>query len=268
MDASLVVACISGVFALTSVIFTGWTQLRLARRDREILIADRRSEAKVALDRFRGPLLDAAWQLGDRVHNIRNRGLLGYMSGGRADDVKMTTLFRLAYYMAWREILRTQVQLLRFERAEDTKLVSTFLNDVTWVLASDRVDSTWPLWSDEQRAIGELMIVQSSATSPTVRGAASFRSEYEKTFAPWMERFAADLLSNAATASVRLKLLQWSLYGLTRRLDEEDVYGGGWITRSVTEIQQPTTTTARRRHEEQLREHLAAIIALPPGKTA
>jgi len=160
VDTALIIACISGAVALASVGLSTWTQLQVMRRQRESKEEERRSEAKVILDRYRGPLLDAAWQLGDRVDNIRRRGFFVYLSekSGRAPEARRTTLFRFAYYLGWRECVRTQVQLLRFENEEDTRLAAAFLNDITRVLASDRLDGQWAmLWADEQRGIGELM---------------------------------------------------------------------------------------------------------------
>jgi hypothetical protein len=46
------------------------------------------------------------------------------------------------------------------------------------------------LWNDEQRRIGELMAERPSGASSIVRGHAAFHRDYDKTFAPWMERFA------------------------------------------------------------------------------
>jgi hypothetical protein len=46
---------------------------RTAQRDQETREQERRSQAKVILGQFPGPLLDAAWQLGDRIDHIRNR---------------------------------------------------------------------------------------------------------------------------------------------------------------------------------------------------
>lgn len=173
MDTALVVACISAVVALVSAAFSGWTQLQVAKREKEGRAEERRSDAKVILDRYRGPLLDAAWQLGDRLDNIRRRQFFGYLSegSGRAQDAKLSTLFRFAYYLGWREFVRTQVQLLRFEN-EDTRLAAALLNDVTWMLASDKLDGTWAmLWGDEQRGIGELMAEQPPGASSIVPGA-------------------------------------------------------------------------------------------------
>jgi hypothetical protein len=183
-----------------------------------------------------------AWQLGNRLENIRRAHFFDYLSegSGREQDAKLTTLFRFACYLGWREFVRTQVQLLRFENEEDTRLSAGFLNDVTWMLASDKLDGTWAmLWSDEQRGIGELMTEQPPGASSIVRGHAAFHRDYDF-FAPWMERFAGDLFSPTAVKSDRLRLLQWALYGLVRQLDEERAYSGGWIDQSAKEIRQPT----------------------------
>ena len=131
----------------------------------------------MVLDRYRGPLLDAVWQLGARVDNIRNRGFFVYLSEGsdRAEHAKRATLFRFACYLGWREYVRSQVQLLRFENDEETRLAAAFLNDVTRVLSSDQVDGQWAmLWGDEQRGIGELMTDQPPSSSFIVRGYAAF----------------------------------------------------------------------------------------------
>jgi hypothetical protein len=262
MNTALVVASISGAVALLSAALSGWTRLHVAKLERAGKAAERRSDAKVVLDRYRGPLLDAAWQLGDRVDNIRNSRFFDYLSrrSGRKQDAKLTTLFRFAYYLGWREFVRTEVQLLRFENEEDTRLVAGFLNDVTWVLASDKLDGTWAmLWGDEQRGIGELMTERAPGASSIVRGHAAFHRDYDKIFAPWMERFASDLLSPAVVKSKRLRLMQWALYGLVQQLDEEGAYGSGWIDRSAAEIRQPTPQGSMTRYEQQLRKHLATI---------
>jgi hypothetical protein len=262
VDAALVVACISGVVAFASAGLSAWTQLQVTEREREGRAEERRSDAKVVLDRCRGPLLDAAWQLGDRLDSVRHRGFLAYLSegSGREQDAKLTALFRFAHYFGWREFVRTEVQLLRFENEEDTRLAAGFLNDVSEVLASDLLDGKWAmLWNDEQRGIGELMTERLPKGSSTVRGHAAFYRDYDETFAPWMERFAGDLLSPFALKSDRLRLVQWALYGLVRQLDEEGTYGSVWIDRSASEIRQPAQHGSITRHEELLRKHLSAI---------
>jgi hypothetical protein len=265
VDTALVIACISGAVALASAGFSGWTQLQVTKRERQSKEEERRSEAKIVLDRYRGPLLDAAWQLGSRLDNMRNRDFFAYLSpdSGRAPEAKRTTLFRFAYYLGWREYVRRQVQLLRFDNEDDTRLTAAFLNDITRALASDSVDGQWAmLWADEQRGIGELMIELPPGSSFVVRGHAAFDRDYDKIFAPWMERFADDLLTPAkASTSSRLRLLQWALYGLVRRLDEQGAYGGDWLKRSADEFNRTPAQGRITAHEEDLRKHLAALEA-------
>jgi hypothetical protein len=181
VNTALVVAIISGVVALVSAGFSAWTQLRVAKWESEGKAEDRRSAAKVALDKYRGPLLDAAWQLGDRLDSIRHRDFLAYMSegSGREQDAKLTALFRFAHYFGWREFVRTEVQLLRFENEEDTRRVAGFLDDVTWVLASDEIDGGRAmLWTDEQRGIGELMTERPRPTAAAGLAIVRARSAY------------------------------------------------------------------------------------------
>lgn len=266
MDPTLVVAVISGAVALASAGFAWRAQLavtdRKALRDRQARDEERRSQAKIVLDRYRGPLLDAAWQLGDRIDDIRNRGFLDYLVDGsdREQDARLTTLFRFAHYFGWREIVRTEVQLLRFENEDDTRLVAGFLDDAAWVLASDRLDAARAmLWADEQRGIGELMASDSVGTTTGVRGHAAFHRDYDTMFAPWMERFAEDVLAPAAVTSDRLRLLHWALMGLVRLLDEEDAYAAsGWMDRAASEVLATSASHHVTKLEARLQERLTA----------
>ena len=263
MGTALVVACISGAVALGSAGLSAWTQLQVVRLQARSKEEERRSEAKVVLDRYRGPLLDAAWQLGDRVDNVRNRSFLGYLSpaSGRALEARQSTLFRFACYLGWREYLRTQVQLLRFDNEGDTRLAASFLNDITRALASDQLDGRWAmLWGDEQRGIGELMTEQPPGVSVIVCGHAAFFRNYDQTYADWMDRFADDLFTPANVEdSDRLRLLQWALYGLVRQLDEQGAYDGDWIERSADEISRTPSQGSATTHEQDMRKHLAAL---------
>ena len=116
------------------------------------------------------------------------------------------------------------------------------------------------LWGDEQRGIGELMTGQSPGSSIIVRGHAAFRRGYDKIFAEWMERFAGDLFTPAkVSGSNRLRLPQRALYGLVRKLDEQDAYSGGWIEHSADEISRTPPQGMITAHERDLRKHLAAL---------
>jgi hypothetical protein len=64
--------------------------------DRYVQRAQRASEAKAVLDRYRGPLRSAAWELGDRIDNLRVRGFSTFTSRGhaRARRARASTAFR------------------------------------------------------------------------------------------------------------------------------------------------------------------------------
>ncbi len=281
MDTALVVAGISLVGALGSAVVSARAQsksaeaqkqsaeveLKLdelrAQRELERRDEERRSEAKQVLDRYRGPLLDAAWQLGNRIDNIRHRGFLDYLTdgSGREHDVKLTTLFRFAQYFGWREFVRSEVQLLRFENENDTRLVSRFLNDVTWIFSTDSYDGRRAmLWVDEQRGIGQLM-ASDRPGSPAVRGHAAFHRDYDDVFAPWMERFSGELLTTEAARGDRLRLEQWALFGLAKLLDEEGHYGPSqWMTCAEQEIREAAVReSVHRESEARLRQDLADL---------
>ena len=270
MDAALVVAGISSVVSLLSAGFAWRAQIaatdRKALRDKEARDDERRSQAKVVLDRYRGPLLDAVWQLGDRIDGIRHRHFLDYTVAGtgREQDAKLTTLFRFAQYFGWCEVVRTEVQLLRFENEQDTRLVAGLIVDARWALASSRIDGEARLWADAQRAIGELMAHGADRPRSTVRGHGAFRRDFDELFAPWMDSFSADVLAPTAVKNDRLRLLQWALMGLARMLDEEDAYAastGEWTQRAAAEIRTHPAPDAPARPEAILRQHLAACGA-------
>jgi hypothetical protein len=77
-----------------------------------------------------------------------------------------------------------------------------------------------------------------------------------------MERFAHDLCSPEAEDRSRLRLLQWALYGLVQQLDEEGVYGVGWIKKSADEIREKAPNESRTKYWLQLEEHLKEIGSL------
>jgi hypothetical protein len=185
MGTSVLIALITSVTSLIVAAASLYFQRKSAREERE---ERRRSDAKVVLDKYRGPLLEAAGDLGHRINNIRRYGLPVYTApeSGNDQQWKLTTLFRIAQYLGWREILRTSTQLLRFEREADTQLVALLIGDVNWAFATDKVDDRrgGMLWAEEQRGIGELMVVQVDGIPSTCYGYARFVREYEERFGP------------------------------------------------------------------------------------
>jgi hypothetical protein len=245
MDTALVVAVISGVVALVGAAIASITQLRVRRLDQEAEQEEKRSQARVVLDRYRGPLLDASWDLGDRIDNIISRQFLStFLADERRSVAIASTLFRVAQYFGWAEILRREVQLLRFESGSDTWRTAYYLSLVTRRFATDWYDSddahrqakAWienydprklpprhlMLWQEEQRGIGERMI----AGDAVVRcvGYASFVEKYEECQSRLLAGFEAQLQVPGIEKSLRLLEVRDALARLVQQLDEEKRY--------------------------------------------
>lgn len=112
----------------------------------------------------------AAVELSRRIGNIGANSFLVYLRvtvDHRATVALQSTLYRVAAFLGWRELLVRKLTYLPFERADETRAVLQSIEDVSSQLASDGLDvrdgvSRLMLWKDEQRAIGGLMLAASS----------------------------------------------------------------------------------------------------------
>lgn len=241
-------ALLSGAVAVASAVLASRTQLKLKSLDQAAARDAAKSEERKVLDRYRGPLLDAAWDLGDRIGNIIDRGFLAYLADESRRSVALSsTLFRVAQYFGWVEILRQEVQLLPFESANDTWRTTYYLQLVTRRFATDWYD--WPeahqraegliqhyvaeqlpphlfmLWQEEQRGVGERMI-EGEGRGRCV-GYASFIEDYDPRFEPLFADFRSHLQVPSVSKSLRLLELRSALARLVEQLDEEKRYVQG-----------------------------------------
>jgi len=147
------------------------------------------------------------------------------------------------------EIVRRDVQLLRFESAADTWRTAYFLSLVTRRFATDWYD--WPeaqsqagewidnyepeqlprrhlmLWQEEQRGIGERMIIGDGAARCI--GYAAFLDHYERSFSRLLASFESNLQIRGAEQSLRLVEVRDALARLVHQLDDEQRYEVGQI---------------------------------------
>jgi hypothetical protein len=250
VETALVVALISGAVALASATIAAVAQLKVKSLEEAAREEESRSEARIVLDRYRGPLLDAAWDLGDRLDNIIDREFLsGYRGTERESLALRSTLFRIAQYFGWAEILRREIQLLRFESAGDTRRTAYFLSLVVRRFATDWYDSSeafeqanrwYPdrdlralpsghlmLWQEEQRGIGEQMI--EANRNATCVGYATFVEHYASCLAPLLGGFESHLDHPGIEDSLRLVEIRDALARLVHQLDEEQRYVMGQL---------------------------------------
>ena len=189
-----------------------------SERDERKALMDRKLNAEDVLTRYREPLAAAAMDLQSRCYNVVNLDFFGRFGSGheRHDDALVTTLFRLAQYFGWTEILRREIQYLSFPEEQDTRRVTQLQGEISRRLASSDADEPLMIWADEQRAIGERMIVREDGKAYCM-GYARFRDDYDACFAALFKRTRPDLTD--ADAQPRLRDVQRLLCELVATLD-------------------------------------------------
>jgi hypothetical protein len=182
----------------------------------------RKEKAEEVLKRYREPLAAAAFDLQSRLYNILCLSFFDTFGADheRFELAEKTTLFRFAQYFGWTEILRRDIQFLSFPKADATKGVVELQLEISRCLNTSRDHQFLMLWADEQRAIGEKMIVEEH-DKVLCMGYARFAEEYDERFELWCARLRSDLQSESGHD--RLRTVQHKLCELVEALDPERI---------------------------------------------
>jgi hypothetical protein len=194
----------------------------------------RRTQTLDLMARYRDPLLWAAFDLRSRLFNIVANGFLRreHKSGGHEwEYARNNTLFVIAEYLGWVEIVRRGIQFLDLGDDERNRRLVRLIHDITRTFARDKLDdAALRLYRGEQRAIGELMISTDRAQGGELdcMGYAAFcsRMESDEEFARWFTRLREtieDLATREVARTDRLVALQNRLTDLIDFLDPEAV---------------------------------------------
>lgn len=213
MDTAVIIALIALAGSLVSTFLTVFgAPVFQARRD-----------AKKVLDNYREPLVAAAFELQARLYNILQlRFVEKYIKGevaSKRGPALESTLYVFAQFFGWRELIRREVQYLRFSRNRQTREVGQLLRDIGETFLSESYGPQFMIWRVEQRGIGERMI-ESEGGQMTCLGYASFikqRSSMEE----WLVPLGNDLENLQAGGRQRLTELQHMLVKLVRQLDDK-----------------------------------------------
>jgi hypothetical protein len=221
VDSNVVAAIIGLISGLLGAVIAMFGQLRLSS-------LQARREADSVLGRYREPLVGAAYELQSRLYGILELNFLGayYVRGDQAQRTYavQNTLYVVAQYFGWCEILRQEIQFLSFSDSERTRAVSRRLRRVVEVFQSDNpvLGRRFLIWRGEQRAIGQLMMDEKGDQVHCL-GYASFVARTEPGFRVWFERLEADIAGFAEDANLRLVELQHALVDLIRELDPQNL---------------------------------------------
>ena len=185
------------------------------------VLLDRDLRAEEMLAHYREPLAAAAFDLQSRFYNILRKDFFSqWGDGDRAEDAAQTTLFRLAQYFGWTELLRRDIQFLAFPDEDDTRKVAALQWEITAVFLDHTQGTAMMIWTDEQRAIGERMITEEHG-KVLCMGYAAFREHSEDVFGAWSARMRDDLRDDSAHG--RLREVQHRLCDLVETLDNRRV---------------------------------------------
>jgi hypothetical protein len=206
------------------------TDERLARLNHDLdaevhrrtALIDRDFRAEEVLTRYREPLAAAAFDLQSRLYNILCLDFFRKFPSNHTlgEEALRTTLFRLAQYFGWTEILRRDIQFLSFPEDDETRRVAQLQSEISKRFLTNSYGPALMIWGDEQRAIGERMIVEEHG-KVLCMGDANFREHCDTTFRAWCDRLGNELQNDAAQA--RLREAQHLLCELVETLDANRV---------------------------------------------
>jgi hypothetical protein len=240
LDPNTLIGLGSALLAIVGAIVSGWVAARTNRqahdleRQRRLETATERAERILA--EYRDPLLDAAQTLQARVYNIvRNGYLPRYLTCGDPAEERYArdyTVFALAEYLCWVEIVRRELRFLDLGDVERNRKLLGYLTQAQMTIQSDKVAPPFRVFRGSQRAIAELMMVPTNATGGPrfeAMGYAAFvhRLDVDSEFAAWFTRLRMNDIDTVEAdgpgAHVRLAMLQHDMLDLIDFLDPKSV---------------------------------------------
>jgi hypothetical protein len=190
---------------------------------------DTAAVAQRILHQYRDPLLDAAQTLQSRTYNVVKNGYLAkFLHCGDPDEERYArdyTVFALAEYLTWVEIVRREVRFLDVGDEEHNRQLMTLLSQTQLTIQSDRLTGPFRVFRGHQRAIAELMMRPTNAPEGPRNeciGYATFcdRLDEDEDFRYWFTRLRDQVeLLAARDHDQRIATLQNDLVDLIDHLD-------------------------------------------------
>jgi hypothetical protein len=250
----LVIAIISAVVAVISTCIAVLGQIKLARIQGEREEArDRRQHERQAaqlLSKYREPLARAAFELQSKLFNILNLGLLkNYYVSGDANEKEyalQNTLYVVAQYFAWNEIILREIEFLDVGEVEATRRLVELNEAIVLLFLTHRYGSVFRVFRGEQRAIGDKMISIENGNRVCL-GYATFVENQSDDFRRWFRKLNQDLIllsEDLEQHAERLVRIQNAIIDLLDYLDP-DCIRFGKPYRTKAELDNSLTKTTR-----------------------
>lgn len=201
MQIEIVIAIISALTAVAASIFTISGQARLTKLQADLMEKQderrKKNEAEAMISKYREPLVNAAYELQGRLFNIAQLNFLKlfYQNGNEREKQYAieNTVYVIAQYFGWSEIIRRDVQFLDLGEAEATKQLRVLQDYICNLFLDSALENVLRIFRGDQRAIGELMIITTPSGGVTCMGYAQFFQKREPDFQYWFEPLRKDI---------------------------------------------------------------------------
>jgi hypothetical protein len=222
------VALISAGVAVCSAAVSAYSTARSVRLQHAL---DRQEASEDLIRRYREPLVLAAFDLQARICNIVQDDFfarhLASADLREQEYARVSTLYRVADYLGWTEILRRGLQFLDLGDDRRTRELAGYLARVSRTFSdTTQHGGAFRLFRDEQRALGEVMLEPADGEPRRYQciGYAAFvmRLETDSAFARWFQRLSDEAVKLADPAPGQLDRLidiQHALIDVIRFLD-------------------------------------------------
>jgi hypothetical protein len=177
------------------------------------------------MDKYQNPLLRSAFDLQSKIYNICT-GFKGYRD---PEYFRLNTLYVIAEFFGWLEIVRREIQFFDLDLERSTSQLKAKLDQIQHEFSStsgSRDDNLY-IYRGQQRAIGELMIVQSAIPGRVgpqreCVGYATFVEKCtESDFSIWFQRIGDEIESSREQLPKRFYLVQHALIDLIDHMDPD-----------------------------------------------
>lgn len=234
MDPGNIVAIASAGLSILAAVISGYMAQRSSKLEHQLQL-ERHRETKAEkteeiISRYREPLLLAAHSLQGRLYNaVGGEYLHNFLHCGDPEEERYArdfTVYALAEYFCWVEIIRRELRFLDLGSEDRTREFNRHLETVSEVFGSSKVSLYHPhfrVFRGKQRAIGELMMVQGvnggdCMTYPDF----SAKLDQDPEFSRWFARLRQDVdafVTHDWNGNLRQIHAQWALVDLIDFLD-------------------------------------------------
>lgn len=200
MNIQLLIAVIAAIVALTSAILSIYGQIRLtklqARIQKEKEERSKKSEAESLLALYNEPILNSAYELQGRFFNVLNKGFFQVFYRDGDENEKQysinSTLYVLAQYFCWSEIMRQEIQILNLGEIVGIQKLTQLQESICQLFLSKSNKKALRIFRGEQRAIGELMITYYNGRKQCIGYATFVKNLQDTDFQKWFIKVKND----------------------------------------------------------------------------